>query len=295
MMNHSKTVLFALALIAMLSSCKSQYDTLLNSNDVSAKYSAAFEYFNQGKYPKAARLFESLSAQTNGTAKDDTVQYYWGLSNYRYKDYYTAETNFQSFLENYPRSPFAKEATFLRIDCLYRSTYRYELDQMPTNKAIAAILEYMVDDTEGTHTEVCQYMLDDLNKRLDRKAYENAKLYYKMEDYLASRIALRNVLKEDSDNAYREDVLYYTAMSSYKYAFLSVPEKQKDRYMTFVDDYYNFISEYDESKYRRELDVLYNRAQKALGKYTGSDEDLKIKEKDFEKERKQLEKANKEK
>lgn len=294
-MNHSKTVLFALALIAMLSSCKSQYDTLLNSNDVDAKYSAAFEYFNQGKYQKSARLFESLSSQTNGTAKDDTVQYYWGLSNYRFKDYYTAETNFETFLDNYPRSAFAREATFLRIDCLYRSTYRYELDQMPTNKAIAAILEYMVEDTEGTHTEVCQHMLDDLNDRLDRKAYENAKLYYKMEDYLASRIALRNVLKEDADNAYREDVLYYIAMSSFKYANLSVAEKQKDRFMTFVDDYYNFISEYEESKYRRELDVLYTRAQRALGKFTGSDEDLKVKEKDFEKERKQLEKAAKEK
>ncbi|MCQ2146917.1 MAG: outer membrane protein assembly factor BamD [Bacteroidales bacterium] len=294
-MIHSKTGLFALALIAMLSSCKSQYDTLLNSNDVDAKYSAAFEYFNQGKYQKSARLFESLSSQTNGTAKDDTVQYYWGLSNYRFKDYYTAETNFETFLDNYPRSAFAREATFLRIDCLYRSTYRYELDQMPTNKAIAAILEYMVEDTEGTHTEVCQHMLDDLNDRLDRKAYENAKLYYKMEDYLASRIALRNVLKEDADNAYREDVLYYIAMSSFKYANLSVAEKQKDRFMTFVDDYYNFISEYEESKYRRELDVLYTRAQRALGKFTGSDEDLKVKEKDFEKERKQLEKAAKEK
>ena len=33
---------------------------------------------------------------------------------------------------------------------------------------------------------------------------------------------------------------------------------------------------------------MYKRAQKALGRYTGSEEDLEAKEKDFEKERKKL-------
>ena len=66
-----------------VAACKSQYEALLNSNDADAKYEAAFEYFNNGKYSKAAALFESLSVLTSGTERDDTVQYYWGLSNYR--------------------------------------------------------------------------------------------------------------------------------------------------------------------------------------------------------------------
>ena len=110
-------------------------------------------------------------------------------------------------------------------------------------------------------------MLDDLNERLDKKAFENARLYYKMEDYKASTVALRNVLKDDSENRYREDILYNIAMSSYKYASESIPEKQKERYLVFVDDYLNFIGEYAESDYRRELDGLYRRVQRLLGKY----------------------------
>ena len=112
-----------------------------------------------------------------------------------------------------------------------------------------------------------------------------------MEDYLAARVALRNVLKDNADNQYREDILYYTAMSSYHYARMSVREKQKDRYLTFADDYFNFVGEYPASKYRRELDVMYRRSQRALGKYEGSDEELQLKAKDFERERKELEKA----
>ena len=273
-------------------SCKSQYEMLLGSNDVDAKYKAAFEYFNNKKYSKAASLFESLSVLTEGTEKDDTVKYYWGLSNYNGKDYYTAETNFEKFVEIYPRSPFASEARYLRLDCLYKQTLRYELDQTPTYKAMNAISEYIVDYPESDRLASCRDMLTELGERLDRKAYEGAKLYYKMEDYLASRVAFRNVLKDDSDNIFREEILYYIAMSSYKYAYLSVPAKQKERYLTFVDDYFNFIGELPQSQYRKELDLVYRKAQKALGRHSVQIDEEEMNERQFARERKKLEKVS---
>lgn len=283
-----RTFILAVAAVIASMSCKSQYELMLNSNDADAKYDAAFAYFNEGKYSKAAALFESLSVLTNGTERDDTVRYYWGLSNYKFKDYYTAETNFEKFIESYPRSPFTSDARYLRIDCLYRQTLRYELDQSPTYKAMNAISEYILEFPDNTHMKECKDMLDNLNERLDRKAYEAAKLYYKMEDYLASRVAFRNVLKDDSENVYREDILYYIAMSSYKYAYLSVPSKQKERYLTFVDDYYNFIGELPESHYKKELDAVYRKAQKALGKHGVETDDADMSERDFAKERKRI-------
>ena len=283
-----KNLFLVLAAAVAMLSCKSQYEILLNSNDVPLKYQAAFDYFDQGKYAKSAALFESLSVQTDGTERDDTVRYYWGLSNYNFRDYYTAETNFDKFIEKFPNSPFTSDARFLRIDCLYRSTLRYELDQKPTYTAINAISEYILEYPENTHMQDCRDMLVELNNRLDRKAYESAKLYYKMEDYLASRVALRNVLKDDSENVYREDILYYIAMSSYKYASLSVPAKRKERYLTFVDDYLNFIGELPDSHYRRELDNVYNRVQKALGRNVADSADGEMSEKDFAKERRKV-------
>jgi outer membrane protein assembly factor BamD len=285
-----RNIILAVLAVISMSSCKSQYELLLTGNDADAKYKAAFEYFNNKKYSRAATLFESLAALTDGTDRDDTVRFYWGLSNYKFKDYYTAETNFQQFAESYPRSPFASEARFLRLDCLYRSTLRYELDQQPTYKAMSAISEYMIEFPDNENMQVCKDMLEELGERLDRKAYEGAKLYYKMEDYLASRVAFRNVLKDDAENMYREDILYYIAMSSYKYAYLSVPSKQKERYLSFIDDYYNFIGELPDSHYRKELDAIYAKAQKALGK-RGVQVDDDSSEKDFAKERAKLEKA----
>ena len=287
-----RTLIIAAIAVVAISSCKSQYEMLLNSNDADLKYEAAFDYYNEGKYSKAGSLFESLSVLTNGTERDDTVRFYWGLSNYKFKDYYTAETNFANFLESYPRSPFASEARYLRLDCLYRSTLRYELDQTPTYKAITEISEYMIEFPQTPHMAACRDMLTELNERLDKKAYDAAKLYYKMEDYKASRVAFRNVLKDDSENIYREDILYYIAMSSFKYADMSIPEKQKERYLTFVDDYLNFIGEIPESHYRKELDNVYRKVQKALGKDIAV-ENEEMTEKDFAKERRKVIKEEK--
>ena len=280
--------LLALTAVLAMASCKSQYETVLNSNDADLKFKTAFEYFDQGKYGKAAAVFESLSVLTDGTERDDTVRYYWGLSNYRFRDYYTAETNFDKFIESYPRSPFTSDARYLRIDCLYRSTLRYELDQAPTYKAITAISEYILEFPDNEHMQECRDMLLELNNRLDLKAYEAARLYYRMEDYLAARVALRNVLKDDAENVYREDILYYIAMSSYNYAVNSVPSKRRERYLTFIDDYFNLIGEIPESHYRRELDNVYNKAQKALGRNVSESSDHEMTEKDFAKERRKL-------
>lgn len=258
-----KLIIPALAILGMVA-CKSQYELLLSSNDVDAKYAEAFRLYETGKYKKAASMFESLSVQTTGMPQDDTVRYYWALSNYKYKDYVTADANFNSFIEFYPRSPFTPEARFLRLDCMYRSTYRYELDQTPTHLAIAAISEYIIEYPESDRIEVLDKMLVDLNERLDTKAFEAARLYFKMEDYIAAKTTFKNILKDDADNIHREEILYYIAKSSYKYAALSVPAKQKERFMEFVDDYYNFVGEYPESQFRKEVDRLYDRAQRAM-------------------------------
>jgi outer membrane protein assembly factor BamD len=283
-----RLLLAVAAAVLFTSSCKSQYELLLQSNNADEKYDAAFSYFNAGKYSKAASLFESLTMLVSGTEREDTVKYYWGLSNYKFKDYYTAETNFEQFISNYPRSPFVADASYLRIDCLYRSTLRYELDQMPTYKAMNAISEYILEYPKSDHMESCRDMLVELNERLDKKAYEAARLYYKMEDYLAAKVAFKNVLKDDAENIYREDILYHIAMSSYKYAIQSILSKQKERYLAFIDDYYNFIGELPESHYRRELDNVYYKVQKALGRKGVETDAVDMDERDFAKERRKL-------
>ena len=66
--------------------------------------------------------------------------------------------------------------------------------------------EYLREEPDNEHLADCEAMIKDLNERLDRKAYEGAKLYYRMEDYFAARLALKNILKDDAENIEREDI-----------------------------------------------------------------------------------------
>ncbi|MEN6568790.1 MAG: outer membrane protein assembly factor BamD [Rikenellaceae bacterium] len=265
-MKRAKVILLIVTCLVLTASCKSSYEALLNSTDTQQKYKGAMTYFDKGKYYKAAQLFEQLLLYVKGTDQDDTVQFYLGLSNYKYGDYIKAEANFNEFVSVFPRSPFTEEAKFLRIECLYNGTYRYELDQTPTFRTMAAINEYLYEYPNTTNLRRCRDMLVDLQERLDRKSYEAAKLYYTLEDYKAASYALKNTLKENADNQYREDIMYYIVCSNYQYAVNSIPEKQKERFMVLIDDYYNFISEFPESKYRKELDGMFAEAQKITNK-----------------------------
>ena len=266
-------ILALVAVVSIVTSCASYYETVMRSTDVDFKYEAAFDYYNKGKFRRSAEVFESLILLMQGLPQEDTVQYYTALSNYKMRDYITAESNFDKFINVFPRSPFTEEAKFLRIKCLYEGTYRYELDQVPTRKAMTVIGEFMYENPSSPHFDECNAMMDEFKERLDKKSFESAKLYYTIEDYQAAHYALKNVLKENSDNIYREDVLYLTALASYMYAYNSVAEKQKERYLVFVDDYYNFVGEYPESSKRKELDGYYEKAQKYTKKSTPADDE----------------------
>lgn len=265
-MRYIKIALFALLLSSFATSCKSQFDTLLRSNDVDELYRGAFSYFDKGKYLKAADLFDKLLLSVSGTNRDDTVRFYLGLSNYKYGDYTIAEANFDQFLSVFPRSPFTEEAKYLRIECLYAATHRWELDQTPTYKAMSAIDIFIHEYSESKYLRTLRDMLVDLQGRLDKKSFEAAKLYFTIEDYKAAAYALKNVLKENSENQYREEILYYIVASNFRYASNSIKERQRERFMTLADEYYNFISEYPDSKRRKEVDKMFDVAQQYIKK-----------------------------
>lgn len=246
---------------AILASCSTEYDKIYNSPVVQEKYDGAFKYFKAKKYSRSAELFESILLAVKGTEQEDTVQYYLGLSNYKLSDYITAEANFDQFGQVFPRSPFSEDALYYRIKCLYWATYRYELDQLPSYKALTVINEFLYRYPNSTYLEESKNIMKDLQGRIDQKSFESAKLYFKIEDYKAAVYALKNALKENPDNFFREEIMYYIIAANYQYATNSIPEKQKERFLSVIDNYYNFASEFPDSKYKAEIDMMFEKAQ----------------------------------
>lgn len=268
-----KRLLFPILLAVVLGvSCINQYEALLRSTDYQLKFRKAIEYFEARRYSRSQPLLEQLQMVYRGTVQDDTLQYYLGLSNYHLNDFVTAEENFRQFAEIFPRSPFTKSARFLRLDCMYQNTYRYELDQQPSRMTIAAIEEFLYDYQGSEYEAVCHSMLEDLHHRLDKKSFESAKLYYTIEDYKAATHALKETLKENPESMYREDIMYYIVAANFQYALNSIPELQRERFLNVVDEYYNFVSEFPDSKYAKDVDSMFRRARQFITKKSESEE-----------------------
>ena len=178
-MHKYKWIVIA-AVFSFAVSCVGYYETVIRSSDVDVKYKGAFHFFNEGKYRKAAEIFEGLTLTMQGLPQEDTVKYYNALSNYNYGDYVTAESNFSSFLDVFPRSPFAEDAAFLRIKCLYEGTYRYELDQTPTHRAMTVINEFLYENPDSKYAKECRDMLDEFQEarlEVEKKDFDGSGIH----------------------------------------------------------------------------------------------------------------------
>jgi outer membrane protein assembly factor BamD len=235
------------------------YNKLLKNPDPEKRYLAGVEYYNKEKYAKSTPLFESLSSIYSGQSRDDTVSFYIAKGYYLMSDYYSAEGALEKFTRVYGRSIFSEEAYYMRAVNLYRLSSRASLDQSNTIDAITAFNTFYTKFPESEHGKDRNYF-DELKGRLEEKSYLAAKLYYQIEDYKSAIVALRNSIKDFPSSKYNEEQSFLMLKASYIYAKKSVRKMQPERYIAAIDEYYNFISEYPDSNYMSEAEVMYNES-----------------------------------
>jgi len=64
-------------------------------------------------------------------------------------------------------------------------------------------------------------------------------------------------LKEYPDSQYREELMYMLLKSKYLLAVNSVADKKQERLSSALDEYFSFVDEYPESRYKKEVDRFY--------------------------------------
>jgi outer membrane protein assembly factor BamD len=255
-MYRLKNKCILLILISFVLSGCAGYNKILKNPNPEKRYNAGLEYYNKKKYAKSTPLFESLSAIYNGQLRDDTVSFYIAKGYYMMSDYYSAESALEKFTRVYARSIFAEEAYYMRSVNLYRLSSRASLDQRNTIDAITAFNLFYTKFPNSEYGKDKNY-LDELTERLEEKSYMSAKLYYQIEDYKSAIVALRNSIKDFPSSKYNEEQSFLILKASYIYAKNIVRKMQPERYIATIDEYYNFVSEYPESKYKVEAEAIY--------------------------------------
>ena len=258
-----KSNLLLVLLLLLLLGCGG-YEKLLKSSDANLKYTKAFEYYNKGDYAKAGTLFEQIAPFFRGTTKADSVYFFLAMTYFKQNDFILAGHAFKTFSDTYGNSPFAENATFYVGYCYFLTSPRPELDQSDTYLAIQSLRLFMIRYPGSTRKVECEKMIAEMRNKLVEKSFISAKLYFDLEDYKASIVALNNSLTEYPESKYREDILFLIVKSNYMLAINSIASKQKERFQSAVDEYYSFITEFPESKYRKDADRIFESSSRYL-------------------------------
>ncbi len=258
---------FLLLTILTLSiiSC-SKFRKVQRSADWRVKYEAALKYYEKKDYYRATVLFEEILPIVRGLPEGEQIQFYYAYSHFYQRLYLLSSHYFKIFYETYSRSELAEEAQYMYAYSLYRDSPLFNLDQTSTTEAIVSMQVFLNRYPSSQYKQDATDIIDQLQEKLERKAYELAKQYYRVKNYKSALIAFENFRKDYPASAFNEEITFLRLDAQYKLARLSFTNLQEERYKETIKIYLDFEKRYPESEYLKQAKQLYEDSSDQLDK-----------------------------
>ena len=260
-MNMKKLLVLTFALLTV--SC-SEYQQALKSEDVKVKYDMAEKLYKEGKYKKASRLFEQILPRYVGKPQGERVLFFHADAYFKNKDYYLAGYQFERFSKSYPKSERAEEAAFLGAQCYYMLSPRYSIDQTETVKAIDKLQNYIDRYPNSLRIDEANTLMSELQRKLEKKAFEIAKQYNTIRDYQSAINAFDTFIADYPGTPFREQAQFYKLDSAYELAINSYDFVKKERLQTVQTIYDSFARNYGESQFLEEATAMNDEVTRQL-------------------------------
>ncbi len=263
---RTKAYIILLLLTVFLTGC-GEYQKLLKSRDPEEKYQAALRYFNEKQYVKSQTLLDDVSNYYRGTERSEDVLAYLARSYMGQKSYESATSYYQAYIRNYPKGKYAAEAYFQIGHCQYLDSPDARLDQAITRNAIDAFTQFVELYPESPYAEQAYQEMSEMYDKLALKELKSAQLYYNLgtylgNNYLSCEITAKNALKNYPSNKYQEDFSWLILQAKYQQLINSFEERKIERARDAQDEYYNFVTEYPNSKHRKDAEKMMQQIRK---------------------------------
>jgi outer membrane protein assembly factor BamD len=199
--------IFALVFLALfLFACSSTLDSSDMTPDQRLDYAKSL--YEQEDYEEAVKEFESIILQYPGSSIIDDGQYYLAMTRFKREEYILAAYQFSKLIKGMPSSEFLADAQFMLADCYYELSPDYTLDQQYSKKAIEEFQVFIDFFPLNPKVADAELKIKELNDKLARKEYETARIYDKMEYYLAAFKYYDSVMEIYHDTQYAPLALY---------------------------------------------------------------------------------------
>ncbi len=259
-------LVFSLGLVSvlLLSACRSEYEKLRTSGDPNAMYKKAFEYYDKKDYLKAQGLLELALPSFRGKKEAEEMYYRYAYTYYNTRQYILAAYHFNSFVQTFGGSPYKEEMAFMAAYCNYKLSPSFRLDQTYTLKAIDELQLFANTYPDSPRVKDCNRLIDEMRAKLERKAYEEGKLYFDLRNYQSAAHSFENLLRDFPETNNAENVRYMIMQSAFLLAENSVIEKQGDRYQEALDRANEFLARFPSGTYAKEAVQIKETALKKI-------------------------------
>ncbi len=263
-MKNKLVLSFGILPVLLLSACRSEYEKLRTSGDPSAMHQKAFEYYDKKDYIRAQGLLELALPSFRGKKEAEEMYYRYAYTYYYTRQYILASYHFNSFVQTFGGSPYKAEMAFMAAYCNYKLSPSFRLDQTYTLKAIDELQLFANTYPDSPRVKDCNQLIDEMRAKLERKAYEEGKLYFDLRNYQSAAHSFENLLRDFPETNNAENVRYMIMQASFLLAENSVVEKQGDRYQEALDQANEFLARFPSGTYAKEALQIKETALKKI-------------------------------
>lgn len=256
-------ILSAVVATLVLVSC-SEYNKVLKSDDYQQKFDMANELFDKEQYDRSISLYEQVYQRFPKEPQGEVAYFRIGKAYYLYGDYDMGGYYLGAFAQRYPYSPKVEEAMFLSATSAVNSSPEVSLDQSATEVAINDLQQFVDRFPNSELVDSCNHIIDRLRFKLETKEYEAVKLYAKTENFRAAVTTAETFYENYPMSDYKEEVGYILVTNSSRLAMNSIESKKMERIEETLERYRNFVAEFPNTSYKREVNLVSDLMNKEL-------------------------------
>jgi len=284
-----KKYILIFAGMLFLAGCKTEQQLALQSADKDFMLRVANEKFEKKKWQDALALYERLSNLVAGTDDAPNVVFNSAYANYYDKNYKLAGYQFKNFAVSFPQDERKEEAAYMSALCYYEGSLDYNLDQSSTELAINELQDFLNNYPNSERGKNINELIDELSYKLEFKAYENAKQYYKMADYRAANVTFDNVLNDYPSTKLRPNIYDYIMKSRYALATNSIYDLKRDRIESALAFTKQVETELPNTEYSKTAIDLREKLLKEKAHFAKVEKDVEARKEELKKKQQQYE------
>jgi outer membrane protein assembly factor BamD len=260
LLRFSALLVMSLAVL-LTTGCGKSMTKLLKNPDASYKLRRAEQFFVKKDYIKAQQVYEDIMPFFKTSKEFEDIYYKYAYCAYHLSDFMNAENLFKSYLEIFPTSGRAEEIDYMRAYCFYKQSPKAQLDQTSTLRAMGMMQTFINTHPGSPRNKEANDIIDICRAKLETKDFLSAQLYYDLGQFRAAGVAFTSLLNAYPES-YRADEYKLMVIKSYfRFAEMSIEDKKVERFEQVLNECFEFVDRYPESKLRKEVDNFLNSSQ----------------------------------